>query len=47
MLNIVLVVSLSKQTELIDGFCEYHPNKKLENVEEENYFFKLSKYQKN
>ena len=38
--------SFKTDSELIDGFCEYHPNKKLENVEEENYFFKLSKYQK-
>ena len=28
-----------------NGECPLHPGKKLENVEEENYFFKLSKYQ--
>lgn len=28
-----------------DGECPEHPGKKLEEVEEENYFFKLSKYQ--
>ncbi len=29
------------------GECYEHPGKKLEEVTEENYFFKLSKYQKN
>ncbi|HET7099200.1 MAG TPA: methionine--tRNA ligase [Patescibacteria group bacterium] len=29
-----------------NGECFEHPGKKLENVSEENYFFKLSKYQK-
>lgn len=29
------------------GECHEHPGKKLEKVSEENYFFKLSKYQKN
>lgn len=28
-----------------NGECYEHPGKKLENVSEENYFFKLSKYQ--
>ena len=28
--------SFKTDSELIDGFCEYHPTKKLENVEEEN-----------
>ena len=28
-----------------NGECPEHPGKKLEEVEEENYFFKLSKYQ--
>ncbi|MBI3588997.1 MAG: methionine--tRNA ligase [Candidatus Liptonbacteria bacterium] len=33
--------------ELVAGkFCEEHPNQPLEIVEEENYFFKLSKYAK-
>lgn len=32
-------------SELVDGKCELHPNKKLEIREEENYFFKFSKYQ--
>lgn len=28
-----------------DGHCELHPNKELQTIEEENYFFKLSNYQ--
>lgn len=32
--------------DLVNGECPEHPDKKLEEVEEENYFFKLSKYQK-
>lgn len=31
--------------ELINGECPEHPGKKLEEVEEENYFFRLSNYQ--
>lgn len=34
-----------KEEELENGCCPEHPNAKLEIVEEENYFFKLSKYQ--
>lgn len=33
-------------SELVDGKCSIHPNKELEIREEENYFFKFSKYQK-
>ncbi len=33
-------------SELIDGRCPIHPNKDLETIEEENYFFRFSKYQK-
>lgn len=33
------------EKELIDGECPEHPGKKLEEVAEENYFFRLSKYQ--
>lgn len=33
-------------SELTDGKCPLHPNAELEIVEEENYFFKFSKYQK-
>ncbi len=33
------------EKELINGECSEHPGKKLEEVEEENYFFKLSNYQ--
>ncbi len=32
-------------SELVDGECPLHPGKKLENIEEENYFFRFSKYQ--
>lgn len=32
------------ESELEKGCCPFHPNKKLEIIEEENYFFKLSKY---
>ena len=33
-------------SELVDGKCPIHPNQELEIIEEENYFFKFSKYQK-
>jgi methionyl-tRNA synthetase len=33
------------ESELIDGFCPLHPNKPLELIEEENYFFRFSNYQ--
>lgn len=33
-----------RERDLIDGRCEEHPNKELQVVEEENYFFKLSNY---
>lgn len=32
-------------SELVDGQCPLHPNLKLELIEEENYFFRFSKYQ--
>lgn len=32
-------------SELVDGRCPLHPNKDLEVREEENYFFRFSKYQ--
>jgi methionyl-tRNA synthetase len=31
--------------ELVDGKCPLHPNREIQRIEEENYFFKLSKYQ--
>ena len=34
-----------KESELVEGKCPNHPNLELEEVEEENYFFRLSKYQ--
>lgn len=33
-------------SELVDGKCPLHPNLELEIIEEENYFFRYSKYQK-
>lgn len=33
-------------SELVEGKCEIHPNLTIEEREEENYFFKFSKYQK-
>ncbi|MBI4359407.1 MAG: methionine--tRNA ligase [Candidatus Nealsonbacteria bacterium] len=33
-------------SELTDGRCLIHPNRELEIIEEENYFFRFSKYQK-
>lgn len=32
-------------SELVDGRCPLHPNRELEIVDEENYFFRFSKYQ--
>ena len=33
-------------SELVNGRCPLHPNKDLEIIAEENYFFRFSKYQK-
>jgi len=33
-------------SELVDGKCPIHPNREIEIVEEENYFFRYSKFQK-
>lgn len=33
-------------SELENGFCPYHPGQELEIINEENYFFRFSKYQK-
>jgi methionyl-tRNA synthetase len=33
------------ESELVDGRCPDHPNKDLEEIEEENYFFRYSKYE--
>jgi methionyl-tRNA synthetase len=33
-------------SELVDGKCPIHPNQEIEQIEEENYFFKFSKYDK-
>ncbi len=34
------------ESELVNGRCPIHPSQELEIIEEENYFFKFSKYQK-
>jgi methionyl-tRNA synthetase len=34
------------EKDLVDGKCVLHPNKEIEVVEEENYFFKLTNYRK-
>lgn len=34
-----------KESEIVDGRCPNHPNLELQEIEEENYFFRLSKYQ--
>ena len=36
--------SAKQDSELVDGKCVDHPTTEIELVEEENYFFKLSKY---
>lgn len=33
------------ESELVDGKCPLHPNIELELIDEENYFFRFSKYQ--
>lgn len=32
-------------SELVDGKCQIHPNLEIELIDEENYFFRFSKYQ--
>lgn len=32
-------------SELVNGRCPLHPGRELENIDEENYFFRFSKYQ--
>jgi methionyl-tRNA synthetase len=34
------------ESELVDGCCPLHPDQELEIIDEENYFFRFSKYQK-
>lgn len=38
--------SFKEASELIEEKCEFHPNKDIQKIVEENYFFALSKYQK-
>ncbi|MFZ5559267.1 MAG: class I tRNA ligase family protein [Patescibacteria group bacterium] len=34
------------ESELINGKCSFHPDREIEIIEEKNYFFRFSKYQK-
>ena len=34
-----------QESDLVNGHCPFHPNQELEIIEEENYFFRFSKYQ--
>jgi methionyl-tRNA synthetase len=34
-----------KEADLVDGRCPEHPNQEIQRLKEDNYFFKLSKYQ--
>jgi methionyl-tRNA synthetase (methionine--tRNA ligase) (metRS) len=36
--------ALKLEKDLINGKCPDHPNKELQEIEEENYFFRLSNY---
>ena len=36
--------SFKSDKELIDGKCQDHPNTQIQTIEEENYFFRLTKY---
>lgn len=38
--------SYYEESQLIGGRCPFHPNRDLLKISEENYFFRLSKYQK-
>jgi len=37
--------AFKKESDLVDGKCQDHPNKPLQHLKEKNYFFRLSKYQ--
>lgn len=34
------------EKDLVNGKCQFHPNREVKKLEEETYFFKLSKYEK-
>lgn len=34
-----------EEKDLVDGKCPFHPTKEIQKLSEENYFFRLSKYQ--
>jgi methionyl-tRNA synthetase len=37
--------AFKQDSEIVDGHCQLHPTRKLEWVEERNWFFRLSKYE--
>ncbi len=34
-----------EESDLVDGKCEFHPNRTIERLKEENFFFRLTKYE--
>lgn len=36
--------AMKLEKDLVDGYCPDHPGKQLQEIQEENYFFRLSKY---
>ncbi len=34
------------ESDLVNGQCELHPNRQIQKIREENFFFRLSKYEK-
>lgn len=34
-----------EENELVDGHCPHHPTREIQRLKEENYFFRLSKYE--
>ncbi len=36
--------AFKQPTDIVDGFCQLHPTRALEDVEERNWFFRLSRY---
>ena len=34
------------ESDLVNGQCPLHPNRQIQHIKEENYFFRLSKYEK-
>lgn len=36
--------AMKLEKDLVNGFCPEHPGKQLQGIQEENYFFRLSRY---